>query len=125
MATGRSSSRRLAVLVIRLGRGGIPGFLVLVEAFIGGFEKFRSRHTIRWIDGATDAYGKRRRIRLGAETTGNAIGDTLGAFGVGLQQEDCKLIPSVAGGNVGGSAVVLHHAGQPIQGAIPSQMAEA
>src|SRR5437879_6819616 len=125
MAKGGSGPRGLRVLVIRFGRGGIPGFLVLVEASIGGFEKFWSRHTILWIDGTTDAHGKRRKIRLRAETTGNAIGDTLAAFAVGLQQENCKLISSVAGGDVRGAAVVLHHTGQPVQGAVPSQMAEA
>jgi len=57
MAAGRSGPRGLRALVVRLGRVGIPGFLVLVEALIGGFEKFWSRHAILRVDGTTDAHG--------------------------------------------------------------------
>jgi len=57
MAAGRSGPCGLRALVVRLGRVGIPGFLVLVEALIGGFEKFWSRHAILRVDGTTDAHG--------------------------------------------------------------------
>lgn len=110
---------------VRLGFAGIPRFLGLVEALVGGFEKFGGREAVGRVKRMANADGECRRVALHAKATADALGDVLRSFRVGVQQQNRELISPVTSGYFRAAAVFLHNAGQAIEGVIPGKMAEA
>lgn len=84
-ARAKSRSCELGMLWVQLGFSGIPGFLALVQALIGGLHEFGGGKAVGRVDGKTNADGDRRRVGLQTETTADALGDVLRAFAVGVQ----------------------------------------
>jgi hypothetical protein len=103
----------------------ISRFFALVQTLVGGFEKFGSGKAVDRVNRKTDTDRECWRVGLLAQTTSDAPGDVLRAFAVGVQKQNGELIPAIARGNFRCAAVILHHAGQAIQGAVPGQMAAA
>src|SRR5271165_514978 len=113
------------MLLVRRAFAARAGLLVLVKAFVGGFQEFGRRKPVLRVDGKADADGEGGRVGLQTQGGADAAGDMVPTLAVSVQQKKREFVTAVTRGYFRGAALILHHPGQAVESAVAGQVAEA